>query len=70
MPKKLKIPTFKNLDEEMDFYANIDLHTQMRDATPEEEAELDRSLGIQRRKTTLTAKGRARAHKKPGRKAS
>lgn len=69
MPK-IKIPQFKSLDEEMDFFANIDLHVPMREASAEEIAEMHRRLGIRPRKTTLTAKGRARAAKKTKHKAS
>jgi hypothetical protein len=34
MMGKLKEPKFKNLDEEMEFYANIDRYALMQAATP------------------------------------
>jgi hypothetical protein len=53
---KLKAPKFKTLDEEMNFYANVDLYGESRELSPAEEKALDRALGIRRRKTTLTTK--------------
>jgi len=46
---KLKVPKFKTLDEEMNFYANIDLYAEARELSPDEEKALDKSLGIRRK---------------------
>ncbi|GEM88372.1 hypothetical protein [Meiothermus granaticius] len=53
METRHRIPKFKNLDEEMDFYANIDKHIPMQELNPQEEAELDKLLGIRRREKSL-----------------
>lgn len=67
MEKKFRIPEFKNIDQEMDYYANIDVHVPMREATPEEVRQLDKELGIRRRKVSVP---RPVMKTKPGKKAS